>query len=173
MTQQCLQTWIIRAIKTLRQGIKRSFTSMSFNAKSSSFGFIHWGNNSSKYFCSKRTFINERNPACQIKEHQACWYLRILCTIRVDSDQTQSSSKKTDLSIAIFGGLISGSGHGLGGRWVWMKRFSLCWEYLWQSRRIRSATQGTISMLTKSSSLLKKLKNQNLQLEAKWVVKEN
>ena len=129
MTQQCLQNWIIWAIKTRRQGIKRSFTSISFNAKAWSFGFLDWRNNSGKSFCSKRSFNNETSPAYQIKEHQVCWYLRILCTIMVDSDQTQSSSKKTDLSIAIFGGLISGSGHGLGGRRTWMKRFFLCWEY--------------------------------------------
>ena len=173
MTQQCLQTWIIRAIKTLRQGIKRSFTSMSFNAKSSSFGFIHWGNNSSKYFCSERSLDIETSPGHQIQELPAFSYPRCQCGIRVDSDQTQSSSKKRDLSIAIFGGLISASGHGLGGRWAGMKSFFHCWECFWHSRTISSATQGTNSIVTKSSSLLKKLKNQNVQLEAKWVVNQD
>ena len=170
LTQQCLQTWIIRAIKTLRQGIKRSFNSMSFNAKSSNFGFIHWGNNSSKFFCSERSLNIETSPGYQIKELPAFSYPRFQCGIRVDSDQTQSSSKKRDLSIATFGGLISASGHGLGGRWAWMKSFFHCWVCLWHSRTIRSATHGTSPIITKSSNLLKKLKNQNEQLEAKWVV---
>ena len=158
MTQHCLQAWIFRAIKTLRHGVKRSFTSMSFNAKSSSFGFIHWGNNSSKYFCSERSLNVETSPGYQIKELPAFSYPRCRCGIRVDSDQTQSSSKKRDLSIAIFGGLISVSGHGLGGRWAWMTKFFHCWEYFWHCRTIRSATRETDSILTETSSLLKKLR---------------
>ena len=173
MTQQCLQTWIIRAVKTLRQGIKRFFASMNFDPKASSFGFLHWRNNSGKYCCSERSLNIETSPDFQIKELPAFSYPRFQCGIRVDSFKTQSSSKKSNLAIAIFGWLISASGHGLEGRWAWMKSFFHCWEYFCLSRTIGSATQGTNSIITKSNSPLKKLKNQNLQLEGKWVVKKN
>ena len=46
-------------------------------------------------------------------------------------------------------------------------------KYVWNSRITRAATQGTISKMIKSSSLLKQLKIQILQLEVKSVVGED